>query len=60
MLKSLRPETTIFLACLLLTVFIWVLRGLGILTFVPGSLIWFLILATVGTAIVNGLLSTRR
>jgi hypothetical protein len=60
MLKSLRPETAIFLACLTLTIFVWLLRGLGILTFIPGSVIWLLILATVGTAIVNGLLGTRR
>ncbi|WP_088893717.1 hypothetical protein [Leptolyngbya ohadii] len=60
MLKSLRPETTIFLACLILTIFVWVLRGLGILSFIPGGVIWMLILLTVGTAIVNGLLGTRR
>jgi hypothetical protein len=42
-----------------LTVLVWVLRGIGLLTFLPGSILWFLILATFVLTVVNGLLETR-
>lgn len=34
-----------------ITILIWVLRGLGILTFIPGGILWILILLSVITGI---------
>lgn len=58
--KSLKPTTQLFLLTLAITIAVWVLRGLGILTFLPGGLIWLLILLSIGTGVVNGLMGTRR
>jgi hypothetical protein len=58
--KSLRPTTQLFLLTLAVTILVWTLRGFGILTFLPGGLIWLLILLSVGTGVVNGLMGTRR
>lgn len=60
MSKSIRPETSVFLSLLILTIVVWVMRGFGILTFIPGGVIWLLMLLTVGAAVVAGLLGTRR
>lgn len=58
--KSIRPTTQLFLFTLGLTAAVWILRGLGILTFLPGGIIWLLILLSIGTGVVSGLLGTRR
>ncbi len=58
--KSIRPETSIFLAILAITIAVWVLRGIGLLTFIPGGIIWLLILLSVGSGVVNVLLRMRR
>lgn len=58
--KSLRPTTQLFFLTLAVTIAVWVLRGLGLLTFVPGGLIWLLIVMSIGTGVVNGLMGTRR
>ncbi|QYO64386.1 hypothetical protein [Leptolyngbya sp. 7M] len=60
MLKSMRPTTQLFLFALGLTAAVWLLRGIGILTFLPGGIIWLLILLCIGTGVVNGLMGTRR
>ncbi|HEY9696339.1 MAG TPA: hypothetical protein V6D10_03700 [Trichocoleus sp.] len=60
MSKSIRPETSVFLSLLILTIVVWVMRGFGILTFIPGGIIWLLIVLTVGAAVVSGLMGTRR
>lgn len=57
---SLRPTTQIFLLTLAVTAVVWVLRGFGILTFLPGGIIWLLILLSIGTGVVAGLMGTRR
>ncbi|MGB3613363.1 MAG: hypothetical protein WBA10_06160 [Elainellaceae cyanobacterium] len=54
------PQTTAFLICLSLTLFVWVGRGLGLITFVPGGLLWILLLATVGAAVIDIIQRTRR
>ncbi len=59
MLKTV-PRTTAFLICLGLTLLIWVARGLGVLTFIPGGLLWLLLLLTVGTAVFDIIQRTRR
>jgi uncharacterized membrane protein len=60
MRRSIRPETAIFLAILTVTIIVWVMRGIGILTFLPGLVIWLLLLLTIGAGVINGILSTRR
>ncbi len=35
------------------TVLVWVLRGFGILTFIPGALIWILIFLSIATGIAS-------
>lgn len=54
------PRTTAFLICLGLTLVVWVGRGLGLLTFIPGGLLWLLLLTTVGAAVIDIIQRTRR
>lgn len=42
-----------------LTLFVWGLRGLGLLTFIPGFIIGLLIAASIALLIVNGWIETR-
>lgn len=60
MLKSMKPTTQLFFLTLAITAVVWVLRGVGLLTFLPGGVIWLLILLSIGTGVVNGLMGTRR
>lgn len=53
-------RNTIFWAILGVTLTVWILRGLGILTFIPGGIIWLLLLLTIGTAVFNIIQNTRR
>jgi hypothetical protein len=41
------------------TVLVFVLRGFGILTFIPGSLIWMLIFLSVATGIASRVFGQR-
>jgi hypothetical protein len=45
----------IFAIALIVTGVVIILRGIGILTFIPGYLIWALILLTIGLGIIGGL-----
>ncbi|MEY3869187.1 MAG: hypothetical protein RLZZ338_3078 [Cyanobacteriota bacterium] len=38
-----------------LTLFIWILRGFGVLTFLPSSLIWILLFLSIATGILTSL-----
>ncbi|MCT7950157.1 hypothetical protein NG798_10200 [Ancylothrix sp. C2] len=49
----------IFATLLGLTVLLWLLRGFGILTFFPGSVLWVLILLSIATGIISNLQSRR-
>jgi hypothetical protein len=51
----LQPSTKLFLAALGLTALVWILRGLSVLAFVPGLVIWVLILLCFGLGIVSSL-----
>jgi len=55
----LQPLTKVFLAVLGLTAMVWLLRGLSLLAFVPGLVIWLLILLCVGLGIVSSLQRIR-
>jgi hypothetical protein len=59
-MKRIRPDLTLFLTILFITVLVWVLRGLGILTFLPGMVIWILLLLTIGAGVFSGIQGTRR
>jgi hypothetical protein len=51
---------SLFFGFLLVTVLVYVLRGMGILSFLPGGLILLLILSSVVTGIIYGIDKTRR
>lgn len=53
-------RNTAFWVILSVTVTVWALRGFGILTFLPGGIIWLLLLLTIGVGIFNAIQSTRR
>ena len=55
----LRPITQLLLATIALTAFVWILRGTSLLSFLPGIIIWLLILACFAIALVSSLQSTR-
>ncbi len=55
----LQPLTKLFLAALGLTVVVWFLRGLSLLAFLPGLVIWLLILLCFGLGIVSSLQRIR-
>jgi len=51
---------SLFFGFLLVTVLDYILRGMGILSFLPGGLILLLILSSVVTGIIYGIDKTRR
>ncbi|PSB19247.1 hypothetical protein C7B65_11780 [Phormidesmis priestleyi ULC007] len=59
MSKSSNSRVVVFLGVIGLTALVWLLRGVGLLTFIPGFVLWTLILLTLVLAIVNGLIETR-
>ena len=52
---QMRLSTRIFLSILGLTLLVWILRGVGLLTFLPGGVIWILILLSFVAGILNTL-----
>ncbi|MEP0751848.1 hypothetical protein NC997_13080 [Trichocoleus sp. DQ-A2] len=57
------PETlisSIFASVVGLTIAVYLLRGFGILTFIPGGVIWILILLSIASGITYGVQRTRR
>jgi hypothetical protein len=58
-LRRLQPATQVFLGLLAFTAVVWTLRGLGLLTFLPGIVIWVLILLCFGTGIFSSLQKMR-
>jgi hypothetical protein len=53
---QMRLSTRFFFAILGITFLVWILRGVGILTFIPGAVIWILILLSFITGIISTLL----
>lgn len=53
MARSLKPTTKAFLITLLITLLVWVLRGIALLTFIPGWVLWVLILLCVAMAVLS-------
>lgn len=60
MLQTMRLETKIFLGCLASTLVIWILRGVGLLTFLPGIILSLLLLLSIGTGVLWALQAIRR
>ncbi len=64
MSSSYQSETLIIAYCfgalLAITVMVYLLRGFGIITFIPGGILWLLILLSIGTGLVYGVQKTRR
>lgn len=54
-MRYLKPSTLAFLIVLGVTLFVWTLRGIGILTFIPGSVLWLLFLLCIIAAVVSTL-----
>lgn len=59
MANRLRPITQLLLATIAMTAIVWILRGIGLLSFLPGIIIWLLILACFAIALFSSLQSTR-
>ncbi|MGD1952577.1 MAG: hypothetical protein ACFB14_23470 [Leptolyngbyaceae cyanobacterium] len=55
----LRPITQLLLAIIAMTAIVWILRGTGLLLFLPGIVIWLLILTCFAIALFSSLQSTR-
>lgn len=55
-----RLETMIFLITVGVFLAVWGLRGFGVLTFLPGVVIWVLLLCAIGAGVVDMVQRTRR
>jgi hypothetical protein len=53
MRRTLKSSTVAFIVVLGMTLFVWMLRGFAVLSFIPGSVLWVLLLLCVVTAIVS-------
>lgn len=53
--SRMRPSTKLFWSLLAFTTLVWILRGVEILSFLPGLVIWMLILLSFATGILHGL-----
>lgn len=55
----LQPFTKVFLMAVGLTFILWILRGLSVLSFMPGSVLWGLILLCFSLGIISTLQRIR-
>jgi hypothetical protein len=55
----LSPSTQFFLVLLAVTALVWILRGLAILAFLPGLVLWILLLCTIGAGVFASLQRMR-
>ncbi|MEM9003301.1 MAG: hypothetical protein AAGE59_07215 [Cyanobacteria bacterium P01_F01_bin.86] len=59
MMRRLSIPTQVFLGLLVLTLLIWILRGFTILAFLPGVVLWLLLLLTIGSGVLTSLQRIR-
>jgi hypothetical protein len=52
-------RATVYIVVLALTAIVWILRGIGLLAFLPGFVLWILIFLSIVLTIVNGLIEVR-
>jgi len=58
-MRRLSLPSQIFLALLGITLLVWILRGLTILSFLPGIVLWLLLLLTIGAGVITSLQRMR-
>jgi len=58
-MRRLSLPSQIFLALLGFTLLVWILRGLTILSFIPGIVLWLLLLLTIGAGVITSLQRMR-
>lgn len=58
-MRRLSLPSQIFLSLLGITILVWVLRGLTVLSFLPGIMLWILLLLTIGAGVVTSLQRMR-
>jgi hypothetical protein len=59
MMRRLSVPSQIFLGLLGLTLLVWILRGLTVLAFLPGVILWLLLLLTIGAGVITSLQRIR-
>ncbi|MBD2326062.1 MAG: hypothetical protein B0A82_13195 [Alkalinema sp. CACIAM 70d] len=59
MARAQNSRIFVFWFTLGLTAFVWLLRGIGLVTFLPGFILGFLLIASLALLIINGLIETR-
>ncbi|MDB9496311.1 hypothetical protein PN441_05910 [Spirulina major CS-329] len=52
--------STLFFTVLGITVVTYLLRGLSLFSFLPGGILWILLLLSIGTGVFYGIEKTRR
>ncbi|BAS57431.1 MULTISPECIES: hypothetical protein [Leptolyngbya] len=52
-------RATVYIVVLAMTAIVWILRGIGLLAFLPGFVLWILIFLSIILTIVNGLIEVR-
>ncbi|MEL6225080.1 MAG: hypothetical protein AAFR31_20820 [Cyanobacteria bacterium J06627_8] len=50
----------LFLMLLGVTLAVWIMRGIGIITFFPGGIVWILILCTIGSGTFAAIQKSKR
>jgi len=58
-MRQLSIPTQIFLGLLTFTLLVWILRGLTVLAFIPGIVLWLLLLLTIGAGVITSLQRIR-
>jgi hypothetical protein len=58
-MRRLSLPSQIFVGLLLVTLLIWILRGLTVLSFIPGIILWLLLLLTIGSGVITSLQRMR-
>ena len=58
-MKQLSIPTQAFLGLLAFTLLVWILRGLAILAFLPGIILWTLALLTISAGVITSLQRIR-
>ena len=59
MTQPTNSRAIVYIVVLALTAIVWLLRGIGLLTFLPGFVLWVLIGLSIILTIVNGLIEIR-
>lgn len=55
MMRQLSLPSQLFLGLLGFTLLVWILRGLTVLAFLPGIVLWLLLLVTIGAGVITSL-----